>query len=161
MRQTRFPSDMKKALVAILALTLGASIADAQMKPKPPAAKSPIVVSGAQRAGVESFPRIGQADAYKLYQEGKAVFIDVRSNTQFQLGHIKGSLSIPGSQLMARFKEVPPRKTIITYCACDAEQSSGRAAASLVAHGVKNVFALKGGWQEWKAKGYPAMAGPK
>jgi phage shock protein E len=152
---------MKKALVAVLALTVSGSVATAQMKPKPPAGKSPIVVSGAQRAAAESFPRIGQADAYKLFKEGKAVFIDVRSNEQYKLGHIKGSLSIPGSQIMRRFKEVPVRKTIITYCACSAEQSSGRAAAQLVAHGVKNVFALKGGYNDWKANGYPANAGPK
>jgi rhodanese-related sulfurtransferase len=158
----RSSSVMKKTLVAVLALTLGASLADAQMKPKPATAgKSPIVVSGAQRAAAESFPRIGQADAYKLYKEGKAVFVDVRSNQQYTLGHIKGALSIPGSQIIKRYSEVPVKKTVITYCACSAEQSSGQAAARLVAHGVKNVFALKGGWNDWKANGYPGNAGPK
>jgi rhodanese-related sulfurtransferase len=161
MNLKRSPSVMKKALVAALALALGASLADAQMKPKPSTAKSPIVVSGAQRAAAESFPRIGQADAYKLYKEGKAVFIDVRSNQQFQLGHIKGALSIPGSQIIKRYGEVPVKKTVITYCACSAEQSSGRAAADLAAHGVKNVWALKGGIQEWKTKGGPVATGAK
>jgi rhodanese-related sulfurtransferase len=154
---------MRKAVATAIALTM-AAVANAQYKPKPQPApgQSPVVVSGARSAaGQPMFSRISQADAYKLYREGRAVFVDVRSSTQFELGHIKGAMSIPGSQLVKRFSEVPPRKTIITYCACSAEQSSGRAASDLAAHGVKNVFALKGGWGEWKANGYPAMAGPK
>ena len=155
---------MRKAVATAIALTM-ATIASAQYKPKPkpaPGQTSPVVVSGARStSGAPMFSRISQADAYKLYKEGKAVFVDVRSQTQFELGHIKGAMSIPGSQLIKRFAEVPPRKTVITYCACSAEQSSGRAASDLAAHGVKNVFALKGGWNEWKDAGNPTAVGPK
>ncbi len=152
---------MRKTPLLLLVLTLTGALAHAQMKPLPPQQKSPIVVSGAQQAQAGSFPRISQENAYKLYKEGKAVFIDVRSNGQFSLGHIKGALSIPNSQLMGRFNEVTPGKTVITYCACKAEESSGHAATTLVNHGVKNVWALKGGWNDWKAKGYPTATGPK
>lgn len=153
----------KTALV--LTTVLLAAVASAQYKkPKAatPAQQSPIVVSGARGANMAAqFPRISQADALKLYKSGQAVFIDVRSNAQFSLGHIKGALSIPGSQIVSRFEEVPSRKTVITYCACSAEQSSGRAASDLIGHGVKNVFALKGGWTEWKAAGNPTATGAK
>jgi rhodanese-related sulfurtransferase len=156
---------MRKTVVLAVVCILIAAIAGAQYKSQTPAAKpapkSPIAVSGARAAGNGSFPRISYADALKLYKEDKAVFIDVRSNQQFATGHIKGALSIPGSQIIKRYAEVTPMKTVITYCACDAEQSSGRAAATLIAHGVKNVWALKGGWDEWKAKGGPRAAGPK
>ena len=156
---------MRKAVVIAVVCILTAAIASAQFKSQTktaaPAKKSPIVVSGAKMAANGSFPRISQADALKLHKQGKAIFIDVRSNEQFRLGHIKGALSIPGSQIIKRFKEVPPRMTVITYCACSAEQSSGRAAADLIAHGVKNVWALKGGWQEWKVNRGPAIAGPR
>ena len=154
---------MRKTTLLILVLSLTGALAHAQMKPqaRPPVQKSPITVSGAQQAQTGSFPRISQANAYKLFKEGKAVFIDVRSNGQFTEGHIKGALSIPGSQLLGRYSEVTPGKTVITYCACSAEQSSGHAAANLVNHGVKNVWALKGGWNDWKANGYPTATGPK
>jgi rhodanese-related sulfurtransferase len=151
--------------------TMTAAIAAAQYKSNAPttapAAKaapgtpSPVIVSGARTANKASFPRISQADAMKLYKEGKAVFIDVRSNQQFAVEHIKGALSIPGSQVVKRFSEVPRLKTVITYCACSAEQSSGRAAADLAAHGVKNVWALKGGIVEWKAQDGPTASGAK
>jgi rhodanese-related sulfurtransferase len=154
---------MRKTTLLLLVLSLSGALAHAQMKPqsRPPVQKSPITVSGAQQAQAGSFPRISQANAYKLYKEGKAVFVDVRSNGQFSEGHIKGALSIPGSQLLGRFNEVTPGKTVITYCACSAEQSSGHAATNLVNHGVKNVWALKGGWNDWKANGYPTATGPK
>lgn len=151
---------MRKALVLTLACLVTSAL-HAQMKVQPPPKRPPVTVQGARTASPTAFPRISQADALKLYKEGKAVFIDVRSNGQFSLGHIKDALSIPGSQLVKRFNEVPVKKTVITYCACSAEQSSGRAAASLIAHGVKNVFALKGGWDEWKANGNPTATGPK
>jgi rhodanese-related sulfurtransferase len=151
---------MRKTLVLALSLTLTGVYAPAQMKNAVPP-KSPIAASAKQTATAGTFQRISQADAYKLYRENKAVFIDVRSNTQFALGHIKGALTIPGSQIVSRFSEVTPGKIVITYCACSAEQSSGAAATNLVNHGVKNVWALKGGWAEWKTNRYPMAAGPK
>jgi rhodanese-related sulfurtransferase len=157
---------MRKIALTLL-LTFVAAFASAQMKSavprKAPAVKqkNPILVTGAKQAGQNSFPRISVADALKLYREGKAVFIDVRSSTQFGYSHITGALSIPRSQVITRWSEVPTQKTVITYCACGAEESSGSAAANLIAHGVKNVWALKGGINEWKTLGGPTAAGPK
>jgi len=154
---------MRKVFIVVLATALAGTLASAQMKPQPktPAQSSPLVLTGARTNSAQQFPRISQEDAFKLYQEGKATFIDVRSNEQFSHGHIKGALSIPRSQIIGRFGEVIPGKTVITYCACGAEESSGAATATLMSHGVKNIFALKGGWKDWKSAGRPIAAGPK
>lgn len=145
---------MRRYLVLVLVLAASFPLI-AQMKVQPKGKAMPKV------ANTGTFQRISQEDAFKLYQKGSAVFIDVRSNEQFSYGHIMGALSIPNSQLVQRFGEVTPGKTVITYCACDAEQSSGRGAVSLQAHGIRNVYALKGGWMEWKAARRPISAGPK
>jgi rhodanese-related sulfurtransferase len=156
---------MRKFIAVALATALSGTLASAQMKPQPKAQAptSPLVASGTRSssAATTQFPRISQADAFKLFREGKATFIDVRSNEQFGYGHIKGAVNIPRSQILGRFAEIMPGKTIITYCACGAEESSGVATANLMSHGVKNVFALKGGWGEWKTAGRPIAAGPK
>jgi rhodanese-related sulfurtransferase len=157
---------MRKTLALAVTLLLTGAVASAQMKTQPQAGStsrrsSPVVVEGVRRQTITSFPRISVADAKKLYQQDKAVFIDVRANSQFLEGHIKGALGIPGSQIMRRFREVPVKKTVIAYCACSAEQLSGRAAMEMIAHGIKNVYALKGGWDEWKAAGLPTARGPK
>jgi rhodanese-related sulfurtransferase len=150
---------------AAVSLVLIAGVAGAQYKPKnqqKPKSPSNVNVGQLQKAPqVTEFRRITREDAYKLYQAGQAVFIDVRSHQSFTQGHIKGALSIPNSQLITRFAEVTPGKTVITYCACEAEESAGRAVINLNAHGVKNAAALKGGWLEWKAARLPIAAGPK
>lgn len=148
-----------KSILLALSLSLTGVLAHAQMKTAVP--QKPTIVSSAKQTTAGTFQRISQADAFKLYRENKAVFIDVRSNAQFSLGHIKGSLSIPGSQIVSRFSEVTAGKIVITYCACSAEQSAGAAATNLLNHGVKNVWALKGGWNDWKNNRYPIAAGPK
>jgi rhodanese-related sulfurtransferase len=150
-----------KIAAAAVSLALLAGIADAQYKPKQKPANN-VNVGALQKAPqATEFRRISREDAYKLYQSGQAVFIDVRSHQSFSQGHIKGALSIPNSQLITRFSEVTPGKTVITYCACEAEESAGRAVVNLNAHGVKNAAALKGGWLEWKAARLPIAAGPK
>lgn len=61
--------------------------------------------------------RIPREEAVKLVNEKKAVFVDVRSKESYEAGHIKGALSIPESELIARLKEIPAKRMIITYCA--------------------------------------------
>lgn len=155
---------MNKIVAAAASLVLIAGAASAQYKPKTQqkAAPNNVNVGKLQPAKkTTEFRRITREEAYKLYQAGQAVFIDVRSHQSFSQGHIKGALSIPGSQLISRFDEVTPGKTVITYCACPAEESSGAAVVNLNAHGVKNAAALKGGYLEWKAARLPIAAGPK
>jgi rhodanese-related sulfurtransferase len=160
---------MRKAVSLTVVLTFVAAFASAQMKsqvPKKPAAggggqKSPIIVTGAKQADPSSFPRITPEDALKLFKENKAVFIDVRSSQSYTGQHIRGALNIPRSEIIRRYAEVPVLKTVITYCACGAEESSGAAAANLIAHGVKNVWALKGGIDGWRMAGGPVVSGSK
>ena len=149
---------MRKTVI-ILALLAVTTAATAQMKKNPqparPAGTPQGVPMPVQKPTADAATRIKLDDAWKLYQADKAVFIDVRSKESYDKGHIKGALSIPGSQLIRRFREIPPGKMIITYCACSAEQSSGHAVVELNAHGVKNTAALVGGIQGWEAAGRP------
>jgi rhodanese-related sulfurtransferase len=125
-----------------------AGAALAQMKPQP---QNPVRIEYTKaKEASEEAPRITKEAARKLVEEGKAVFIDVRSEHSYSIGHIKGALSIPGSQLAMRITEVPPKKKIITYCASHAEETSGLGVAILKAHGIKDAAALKGGWNEWR-----------
>lgn len=146
-------------VLSLVAITAGVTpVAHGQMKknqPQRPANPTQGVPMPVQKQTADAAKRISMDEAFKLFKEDKAVFVDVRSKEQYDLGHIKGALSIPGSQLIRRFREVPPNKLIVTYCACTAEQSSGRAVVDLNAHGVKNTVALVGGWTSWKDSGKP------
>lgn len=155
---------MRKAITLAAACALVAGMAGAQMKPKPAAPAAPLAIGGAQPQqpiNLDSVRRISTAEAFKLANRGEAVIVDVRSSESFKAGHIKGAYSIPGSQLISRLKELPPGKMIITYCACSAEQSSGRAVLELNNHGIKHTAAMKGGWDVWKSEGRPTASGAK
>ncbi|HEX7190770.1 MAG TPA: rhodanese-like domain-containing protein [Thermoanaerobaculia bacterium] len=136
-----------RSLAACATVVLATGVV-AQMKPQP---QNPVRIeyTKAVQASQEA-PRITKEEARKLVDAGKAVFVDVRSENSYSIAHIKGALSIPGSQLAMRIIEVPPKKKIITYCACHAEETAGLAVAVLKAHGLKDAAALKGGWNEWR-----------
>ena len=137
-----------KRLSIVCASVVIAGAALAQMKPQP---QNPVRIEYTKaKEASEEAPRITKEEARKLVDQGKAVFIDVRSEHSYSIGHIKGALSIPGSQLAMRITEVPPKKKIITYCACHAEETAGLGVAILKAHGIKDAAALKGGWIEWR-----------
>lgn len=99
--------------------------------------------------------RISREEAIKLVREKKAVYVDVRSKESYDKGHIKGALSFPNSQLLARIRELPTDKLVITYCACVAEHSAAVAVANLNGAGFRNAAALIGGWDDWVALGLP------
>ena len=111
---------MRKAVTVVAACALATGIASAQMKPKPAGGGAPLTVTGgASQAelAIQKVRRVSEADALRMYNNNAAVLVDVRSNQQFALSHIRGAINIPNSQLVARLKELPAGKTIITYCA--------------------------------------------
>ncbi len=113
-----------RTLVAVTAVALFATgLASAQMKatqqPTPPAPTVQVAptVQAQPQPSLESARRIERDQAIKLVKEKKAIFVDVRGKDSYDSGHIAGSVSIPGNDLIARLKELPPGKMIITYCA--------------------------------------------
>jgi rhodanese-related sulfurtransferase len=139
--------------LAAFATLLIADGAVAQMKQQP---QSPVRIEYTKaKEAAANAPRISKEEAEKLYKEGKAIFVDVRSENSYSIGHIKGAMSIPGSQLAMRITEIPPKKKVITYCACHAEETAGLAVEILKVHGLKDAAALKGGWNEWRDSHMP------
>ncbi len=76
--------------------------------------RSPIVT--ATPASVEQVTRVSLEDALAAYKGGKAVFVDVRSNSSYTASHVTGALSIPLDELPNRLGELDPKSWIITYC---------------------------------------------
>ena len=110
------------AATAVVAF-LATGLANAQMKsavppgmqPSPQVTQAtPIPVA---QAPLESARRITREEAIKLVKTKKAVYVDVRPKDQYDLGHIKGAISIPLGDILTRVREIPPKTFIITYCA--------------------------------------------
>jgi len=163
---------MRTLRIAIALIALPASVALAQYKLDPSRSAHPtmpssnsgtlqITTPSQTETALAEVPRISQAEAEKLVKQGKAVYVDVRSYHTFEMGHLPGALSIPGSQLVERITELPPGKKIITYCSCVQEHTAAIAVLNLRAHRLNNAAALLGGWNDWKAAGLPIEMGPQ
>ncbi len=90
--------------------------------------------------------------AFEKYRAG-ALFLDVRSEAEWNQGHIANSLLIPLDQLSARLSELPRDRELVVVCWSGAR--SQEAAAILRAAGYARVTGLSGGLERWIAAGYP------
>lgn len=100
--------------------------------------------------------------AYKLYKQGKTLFVDARDKWDFADGHIKGAINIPEYSFDKSnpiLKTIPKGKIIVTYCGGDDCEMSEKLGDYLFELGYKNVFIFFGGWKEWQAANYPSGAG--
>lgn len=60
--------------------------------------------------------RISLADAKAAFDRGSAVFLDVRTDQEYQQSHIPGAIHIAYNELAQRLNELDPSVEIITYC---------------------------------------------
>jgi rhodanese-related sulfurtransferase len=96
-------------------------------------------------------------EAYQLVEAGSALMVDVRSPIEYEEYHITGAILSPyfdlDDEAVARLAEYD--MTLITYCACPAEETSAAVASELIARAVTNVLVLRGGIRGWAEAGYP------
>jgi rhodanese-related sulfurtransferase len=101
-------------------------------------------------AGLPSEISAGQA--YDMYRSG-ATFVDVRTQAEWDQGHIPNSLLIPLEQLPGRLSELPRDKDVVVVCRSGVRSKEG--AEVLRQAGFTRVTCLSGGLQAWAAAGYP------
>ncbi len=97
-------------LVVLALISLGPSLRAGSGEP------TPTVTAVAEPVQAEVIERVSPADAKAALDAGTAVFVDVRSEQEYEQGHIPGALSIPNADLEARLGELDSNSWIITYC---------------------------------------------
>ena len=60
--------------------------------------------------------RITLQEAITAYEDNSAVFLDVRTEQEYQQSHIPNALFIPYNELPSRLGELDPGTAYITYC---------------------------------------------
>ena len=113
-----------------------------------------IATAALSAQAIRNVPRITIDELKPLLATKAVVVLDVRRPDEFAEGHIPGAVNLDYTLVSAqgsRFKgETRP---IVAYCACANEMTAARAAVDLAALGIPGAKALKGGWDEWKARG--------
>ena len=95
---------------------------------------------------------VSAAQAYQKYQAG-AFFLDVRTQAEWDQGHISKSVLIPLDELPNRLSEVPKDRDVVVVCRSGTRSKEG--AAILRQAGYTRVTCMTGGLQAWAAAGYP------
>jgi len=96
-------------------------------------------------------------EAYQAYiGSDDYLFVDVRSVSEYESGHIEGAVLIPLSEIGDRLSELPVDRPIVVYCNGSSCNRSGNAATILVNNDFTEVYDLGGtGIIEWIEKNYP------
>ena len=90
--------------------------------------------------------------ASQLGAANAPLILDVRTQDEFDAGHVPGAVLIPHDQLAGRLDEVPTDRAVVVYC------HSGRRATlseQLLAENGRAVSQLDGSWIGWRAAGLP------
>ncbi len=90
-----------------------------------------------------------------MIDKGEVFLLDVRTQEEYNEGHISGSTLIPVQELEARLNELPRNKKILVYCRSG--NRSATASEILVKNGLIQIFNMKGGITEWKNAGYDVV----
>jgi hydroxyacylglutathione hydrolase len=102
------------AVVAVLALAACKSI------DQKPSASQLAITAGSPQVQASKYPdganRISVSDLKAALEAGNAVVVDVRGQSAYDAGHIKGAILIPAGEIGNRVNEIPRGKMIITYC---------------------------------------------
>ena len=102
------------------------------------------------QSGLPSEVQVQQA--HDMYQKG-ALFVDVRTQQEWDQGHIAGSKLIPLDVLQSRMNELPRDKDIVVVCKSGARSKEGT--TLLRQAGFTRATCMTGGIQAWVAAGYP------
>ena len=100
---------------------------------------------------IRKFFRLGTAPDYAALVKAGAVIIDVRSQPEYQGGHINGSVNIPLDKLKRRIQLLPVDKLQPIIVCCASGVRSGQARGFLTGLGYKQVF-NGGGWDALQKK---------
>ncbi|MCD4800047.1 MAG: rhodanese-like domain-containing protein [Methanococcoides sp.] len=100
-----------------------------------------------------SYTDVSVHEAKNMLDEGNVFLLDVRTESEFNSGHLEGAVNIEVSQLGSQLDEVPADKVILVYCRTDVR--SVRASKTLVNAGYTDVYNMKGGVTAWMSAGYP------
>lgn len=115
--------------------------------------------SSASLDAKEGIEEISLDDAWSLYRQKGAVFLDARDPNTFWKGHIPGALNMPPPDAQHWVDDIRAfendGKKIISYCDGEACPLGEELAENLREKGIQSVKVLINGWSRWRAAGHP------
>ncbi len=91
---------------------------------------------------------IKQLTPRDLNQKKGMMLLDVRTDKEYEQGHIPGAVHVPLADIGDRVKKLKKDKELVVYCRSG--NQSIWAIKRLMGMGYKNLYNLKGGYSAWK-----------
>jgi rhodanese-related sulfurtransferase len=105
------------------------------------------------RSGGQS---VAPTEAVRLLNQG-AVVVDVRSQAEFDSGHILDARHVPQDQVAQAAETLKRFKDKVVIVCCESGMRSGAASRVLTAQGFTKVVNLRGGLQAWRTENLPLV----
>src|SRR6476469_10782732 len=100
-------------------------------------------------SSLNSMPEVSPPDAKKIIEAGSQV-VDVRTDVEYEAGHIPGASHIPVADLQQRSGEFDKDKAVLLYCRSG--NRSGPIADAFAASGF-DEHSIEGGLLAWSEAG--------
>lgn len=155
---------MGKGVVTVLLVLAGlfgsSSVYGAEDVKADPKSLEKAVFNDAKKA-IPASNMKGADDLYQKWleiQEGKskALIIDIRTEAEFDAGHIKGSSNVDSGHFYTMPEKVPDANTEI-WVFCRTAHRATYFVSFLNKYGYKNVYLVDKGVVGWIEKGYPLV----
>jgi rhodanese-related sulfurtransferase/DNA-binding transcriptional ArsR family regulator len=101
---------------------------------------------------------ISAAELLQRLVEDNMILLDVRPVEEYTAGHLPDALSIPVTELEARFSELPQDREIVAYCRGPYCVFADEAVTLLHTNGY-SARRLEQGLPDWRALGLPVVSG--
>ena len=100
-------------------------------------------------------------DLYAKWQEiqsgkSKAIIIDVRTEAEFDTGHILNSSNVDSGHAYGMYKKITDPNAEI-WVTCRTKHRASYFVGLLYKYGYTNVYIAEGGIKDWAEKGYPLV----
>jgi thioredoxin 1 len=104
--------------------------------------------------------QVSSEEFHHIISEQEGVLLDVRTEREFQSGHIEnaGQLNFYARDFRQRLLLLPRDKPVYIYC--NTGRRSHIAASYLIRNGYSRVYNLKQGIMEWEQAGLPVAVDP-
>ena len=94
-------------------------------------------------------------EAVALINHDNALVVDVRTESEFQNGHILNAMHMPLGMFESKIQDLDAYKDRPIIASCQSGNRSGRAISLLKKRGFTNIYNLNGGVMAWQNANLP------
>ncbi len=97
----------------------------------------------------------------QLINREDAKVVDVRSQSEFEQGHILGAINLSGEALATKQDRLKPYQEQGIILCCNNGMASTKQARTFIMAGYSKIYCLKGGLDAWQNASLPLAKGVK